>query len=185
MQSDLHIVVLVHLLIPEARDPLVSADHQPQRRGDIGRVDPEIGRPRSIDLDTQFRLIQFERDVCVDQPQLRGAQAQPLSIPDQLIEVRAPHREVDVGEPAAAAEIDRLRIADRRSQVGELAQSLANLLLHVARTVVPLENGKWLSPLEPLPEFRQIDGPFDVGRNAHKNTCTVDCPREEAASRPQ
>ena len=48
-EPQLHVVVLADLRIAEARDFLIAADHQPQRRRDVLRLDAEVGGAGAID----------------------------------------------------------------------------------------------------------------------------------------
>ena len=50
----------------EARDLVVAADHQLQRRADVVRVHAQVGGAVAVDLDAQLGLVELERGVGVD-----------------------------------------------------------------------------------------------------------------------
>ena len=81
--------------VAEARDLVVAADHQAQRRGDVLRVDAEVGRALAVDLHAQLGLVQLERGVGIDDAELRRALAQLLGVLGERLEVRPADGEVD------------------------------------------------------------------------------------------
>ena len=109
LQSHLHVVILVHGFVAEARDAIVAADHDAQRAGDVLGIHAQIGGALAVDLDAQLRLVELERGIGVLQSQLRRFLAQLLGILEQHVEVRPEQREINVEVRAAADE--GLRIA--------------------------------------------------------------------------
>src|SRR5262249_13361762 len=184
LQAHLHVVILVHLLVVEARDAFVSADHDPERRGYVGRIDAEIGGARAVDVDAQFRLIDLQRHVGVEEYELRRALAQLIGVLEQGRQVGAAQHEFDVGE-APPAEVDGLWVADRRAEVREFAQPLAHLLLNVPRGIIAAEDRQRLAAPQPLPEFRQVDRALLVRRDADVNIGAVDRPYKRGAGAAQ
>ena len=65
-QPQLHVVDVVELRVAVARDAVVAADGHPQRLGDLLHVDAQRGRPLAVDVDQQFRLVELQRVVGVD-----------------------------------------------------------------------------------------------------------------------
>ena len=65
-QAQLHVVVLVDRCVAEARDLVVAADHQAQRRGDVLGAHAEVGGALAVDLHAQLGLVELERGVGVD-----------------------------------------------------------------------------------------------------------------------
>ncbi len=80
LQPHLHVVILVHLLVVEARDAFVPADHDPERRGDVGRIDAEVGGARAVDVDAQFGLVDLQRHVGVEKPVTMKALREAVSL---------------------------------------------------------------------------------------------------------
>ncbi len=114
----MHVVVLADDGIAEAGDLLIAADHQPQGRGDVLRLDAEIGGAGAIDARAQLRLVQLQRRLGVDDAEVFGLGRQRLGVLGQLFELGPANREVDLA--IAAADVERLQVADADAQVAEL-----------------------------------------------------------------
>ena len=88
----------------KTRYALVAADHQTHRRSDVIRRHAEVGGAHPVNLDSQFRLVQLQRCVGVNDTQLRRFLAQGFSILRQRLQISAAQVEVDF--KAAAADVE-------------------------------------------------------------------------------
>ncbi len=80
-EPELHVVVVVHGRVPEARHLLVAAHHQAQGLRDLLGVHPQVGGARAVDLDAQLRLVELEGGVRVDDaPERPGPLPQVLAV---------------------------------------------------------------------------------------------------------
>jgi len=75
---------------------------------------PRYPRRRArIDLHLQLRLVQLQRDVRIDDAELRRAQAQRVAVFGERFQIRAAQREIELG--TAAAEVEGLDVVDAAS----------------------------------------------------------------------
>ena len=149
-EPQLHVVDVVERRVAVARDAIVPADGHAERLRDFLDIDPEVGRALAVDLDEQFRLVQPQRGVRIDNagdlPDGRAGgiplallagrrrclefrrlapPPQLLGVLGQLVEVGAHDGEIDIDRRALP---ERCLIADGDSQVRILRQALADLL---------------------------------------------------------
>ena len=139
-EPELHFVVLVVGGILEARDLLVPADQEPDRRADPLRVDAKVRGAGPVDLDPQLGLVEPERRVGVKKPEGFLAVAQALRVCRKRVEVRSPENEVDIEGSAADVESDD--VPDRDAKIAILAESPAHLLHHLKLGAVSAERGE-------------------------------------------
>ena len=178
-QPQLDVVVIVHLRVAEARDPLVATDHQSQRAGDLCGVDAEVGRTRAVDARLQLGPVELQRGHRVHETQRFGAAAELLGEPRQFIQIGASQDEVDV--PARPAETERLDVANRRVQIAEPAQLRAHRLHHVPLGVVVVEGLLRLQPDESAEQPAEREDALFVRRNPHVQLPLVHRAEEGAA----
>ena len=139
VEPQLHVVVLVHRSVAEARDLLVAADHEAQRLRDVLGVDAQVGGALAVDLDAQLRLVELERGVGVERcPAPAHRPAQLLGVARASVSRSGPRSTKSMSKlPPPMLNACALRTAVRRSR--KLAQAPADLLHHVALGVVALE----------------------------------------------
>ncbi len=109
-QPQLDVVVVVDARVAEARDLVVAAYHDAQRRGDVLRVHAEVGRAVAVDLHLQLGLVQPQRGVRIDDADLGRLQSKALAIVGQRRQLRTANGQVEVA--AAAAQVERLDVAN-------------------------------------------------------------------------
>src|SRR5262245_24630265 len=103
----------------KARNLFVSPNHNTHRGSNALNINIEVGRALTVDLKMQFGPIQLQRDLCIQQAQFRSAICESRSIFDELLDIGASEREVDIRSPAIRGEINRLDIVDLKFEISE------------------------------------------------------------------
>ena len=182
-QPHRHVVVIVDVVVVEARDLIITAHHQAQRRRDLLGVHAQVGGARAVDDDTQLRLVELQSTVDVrDAAQLTRPELQGFAVLGELLEVGTAQGEIDV--EGATADVEPRDVSNLRPvAVGEeLTVLLPQGGDDLALRVVAAEGGQRVAVPDPVPDPVQAHRPLRVRHRAHVHVALVD-PVEEAAAR--
>ncbi len=108
-QPQLHVVVVIDGGVPEPGDLRIAANHDAQRSGNVLRLHLQVRRALAIDPYLELRLVQPQRGVGINDPEVWSHQAQLLGVLGQGFEFRPANGQIQLRP--AGAKIDGLDVA--------------------------------------------------------------------------